>query len=282
MKPTLIQSNGIRLAAESVGDPSDPPILLIMGAMASGVWWPVELCRELAARGRFVIRYDHRDTGASTSYEPGTAPYDVEDLAEDAMHVLDGYGISQAHVVGMSLGGYIAQLLALKYPDRVLSITMISSEPLATSDPNIPKLSQSVLDYHARAAELDWSNHDEVLEYQIGAWRLLSGTAYEFDPELIRDMAEADLARTPNPLTAFNHGTLGGGEAWIDRLDEIAVPSLIIHGTEDIVLPYAHARALHAALAGSRLVTLQGVGHELPRGAWPVIIDELVAHTARE
>lgn len=282
MKPALIQSRDVSLATESTGDPANPPILLIMGAMASGVWWPDELCRELAARGRFVIRYDHRDTGASTSYAPGEAPYDVEDLADDAMHVLDGYGISEAHLVGMSLGGYIAQLLALKYPDRVLSITMIASEPLATSDPRIPKLSPAVLDYHARAATLDWGDRDAVLEYQIGAWRLLAGTAYPFDPELIRAMAEADLERTPNPLTAFNHGTLGGGDVWIDRLDEIAVPALIIHGTEDIVLPFAHAQALHTALIGSRLVTLDGVGHELPRGAWPVILDELERHTARE
>ncbi len=250
-----------------------------MGAMASGVWWPEELCEMLAARGRFVIRYDHRDTGQSTSHEPGTASYTTEDLADDAMRVLDGYGIRQAHLVGMSLGGYLAQLLALKYPERVLSITMIASERLASTDPTLPGISPRVLEYHAKAGQLDWSDRDAVVEYQIGAWRLLAGSAHPFEPELIRRMAETDLDRTPNPLTAFNHASLQDAAEWSNRLDEIRTPALIIHGTEDIVLPFAHAEALHRDLPRSRLVVLQGTGHELPRADWPVIVRELERHT---
>lgn len=251
-----------------------------MGAMASGVWWPDEFCTELAARGRFVIRYDHRDTGRSTSYIPGAAEYDVEDLADDAVRVLDGYEIGLAHIVGMSLGGYLGQLIALKYPDRVRSLSLIASERLASADPSMPGIDSAVIEHHARAASLDWSDREAVLEYQVEAWRLLAGSAHPFDAELIRSIAAADLDRTPNPLTAFNHAMLQGGEEWVDRLDEIQVPTLIIHGTEDRILPYAHALALQEALPRSRLITLHGTGHELPRGDWPVILSALERHTA--
>src|SRR5512134_1195087 len=124
MKSMKVTTNGAVLHSESFGEPGNPPVLLIMGAMASGTWWPEDFCRQLAGRGRYVIRYDHRDTGESTSYEPGKAPYTVEDLADDAVAVLDASGIEREDLVGMSLGGSIAKLIALKYPDRVLSLTL--------------------------------------------------------------------------------------------------------------------------------------------------------------
>lgn len=270
-----IERDGVRLFVETAGNSGAPAILLIMGAMASGIWWPSELCAMLAERGFFVIRYDHRDTGNSTSYEPGTINYSVEDLADDAIRILDGLGISAAHAVGMSLGGYLAQLLALKYPERVITITMIASERLATADPALPGMSPSVPEYHAAAGELNWSDHKAVIEYQVGAWELLSGSKHNFDADLIRDMAAEDLKRTPNPLTAFNHAQLQDAVGWVDRLHEIRHPALIIHGTQDIVLPYAHAEALHAGLPHARLVKLEGTGHELPRGDWPAIVDAI-------
>jgi pimeloyl-ACP methyl ester carboxylesterase len=275
----LITSNGISLFTESIGNPDDPPILLIMGAMASGIWWPDDFCRQLADRGRFVIRYDHRDTGGSTSYEPGTMNYTTEDLADDAVAVLDAYGIERAHLMGMSLGGYLSQLIALKYPARVLSLTLVASERLALTDPDLPAMDPSIGEYHARGAELDWSDHDAVLEYQIGAWKLLTGSAHAFDEEGIRAMAIADFERTPNLLTPFNHAMLGDADQWVGRLDEIRVPVLIIHGTEDLVLPYAHALALKKAMPHARLLTLEGSGHEIHREDWPEMIDAVIEHT---
>jgi predicted alpha/beta hydrolase len=106
----VIRSDGIEIATEAFGDPANSTVLLVMGAMASMLWWPEEFCEELAARGRRVIRYDHRDTGLSTKYEPGEPPYTLGDMADDAVRVLDGYGISAAHLVGMSMGGVISQL----------------------------------------------------------------------------------------------------------------------------------------------------------------------------
>ena len=279
MKAELIHSDGITLFTESFGNRIDPPILLVMGAMSSGAWWPAGLCEALAARGRFVIRYDHRDTGGSTSYEPGEAPYRIEDLADDAIRILDGYGIAAAHFAGMSLGGFLSQLVALKYPRRVLSLTLIASERLAEADPAMPEMNPRVLEYHAVAAELDWADADAVIEYQVGAWRLLSGSAHPFDASLIRSMAEEDLARTPDPRTAFNHAALSDAAGWTNRLDEIKTPALVIHGTEDLVLPYEHGLALERDLPSARLLTLEGTGHELPRGVWPVIVDAIAEHT---
>lgn len=280
MKSKQISHNGVQLFSESFGSPDDAPILLIMGAMSSGIWWPGAFCHQLAAVGRYVIRYDHRDTGKSTSYEPGQINYSVEDLADDAFCVLDGYGIQSAHVVGMSLGGYLAQLMALQQPQRVNSLTLIASERLAEADSTMPEIDPSVLNYHAKAGELDWTNREAVIEYQVGAWRLLSGSAHAFDESLIRELAGADFDRTPDPTTAFNHALLGGGEQWLGRLGEIAAPTLIIHGTEDSVLPYAHALALQAEIPHAELLTLHGTGHELHPDDWSVIIEAIQQHTA--
>jgi pimeloyl-ACP methyl ester carboxylesterase len=151
MRILKIKNDGISLYSESFGSPADPPVLLIMGAMASGVWWPESFCLQLADVGRYVIRYDHRDAGRSTCYAPGTTSYSVEDLADDAVRVLGGYGIESAHIVGMSLGGFLSQLVTLKNPDRVRSLTLIASERLANTDPGMPSMDPAILDYHRRA-----------------------------------------------------------------------------------------------------------------------------------
>ncbi|MBW4484749.1 MAG: alpha/beta fold hydrolase [Tildeniella torsiva UHER 1998/13D] len=279
MESKWISRNEICLFSESFGTPDDPPILLIMGAMASAVWWPEDFCSQLAALGRYVIRYDHRDTGRSTSYEPGHIHYSVEDLADDAFCILDGYELQSAHLVGMSLGGFLAQLMALKYPQRVKSMTLVASERLADSDPTMPGIDPSVLEYHTKASELDWANREAVIDYQIGAWQLLSGSAHPFDESAIRELAEADFDRTPNLMTTFNHVLLQGGEQWFNRLHEIAVPTLIIHGTEDCVLPYAHGLALQAEIQGAVLLPLVGTGHELHRDDWSVVLDAIGKQT---
>lgn len=282
MVELLVRSRDVEIFTESVGDPKDPAVLLIMGAMSSGVWWPVSFCEQLAARGRFVIRYDHRDTGRTTSYAPGETRYTVEKMAEDALAVVDAYGFPAAHLVGMSLGGMLAQLAALKGPECVRTLTFIASERLELADPDIPGMDERLLEYHRRAASLDWTDHAAVIDYQVGAWRMLGGPARPFDEPLIRALAEEDWRRTPNPLTPFNHAGLTDSDAWVGRLHEIHAPVLIIHGTHDPVLPYAHGLALQAAFPNSRLVTLEGAGHELNSQDWPVILDEIVKHTGEK
>ena len=129
MAERMIEANGVELCTESFGDPGDPPILLVMGMSASMVWWDEEICETLAAERRFVIRYDHRDTGRSVTYRPGHPRYTASDLVGDAAVVLDAYGLAAAHIVGMSMGGALAQLLALDFPDRVLSLVLVSTSP---------------------------------------------------------------------------------------------------------------------------------------------------------
>ena len=275
-----IASNSVSLYTEAFGDATDPAVLLVMGAMASAVWWPEDFCQQLAERGRHVVRYDHRDTGKSTSYGPGLAPYAVEDLADDAVGVLKAYAIDRAHFIGMSLGGYLAQLVALKYSERVRTLTLIASERLALAEPGMPGVSPAIVEHHTRAAGLDWGDRMAVVEYKVDAWRLLSGSAHPFDQAAIRTLAGADFDRTPNLLDAFNHASLGGADHWVGRLDEVIAPSLIIHGTEDPVLPYEHGLALHTALRHSTLLTLTGTGHELHQADWPVILDAIEQHTA--
>lgn len=158
------------------------------------------------------------------------------------------------------------------------SLTLIASEPLAETDPTIPGIDPSILEYHAKASELDWANREAVIEYQIGAWRLLSGSAHPFDETAIRELAGADFDRTPNLMTTFNHALLQGGETWFNRLHEIAVPTLVIHGTEDRILPYAHSLALQAEIQDAVLLTLPGTGHELHRNDWAVILDAIEKH----
>jgi len=181
MDASVVTAGDAILFSESIGPSDAPPVLLIMGAMASGVWWPRTFCAMLARCGRFVIRYDHRDTGRSTSCSPGAAAYSVETLADDALAVLDSYGIGETHLVGMSLGGYISQLLALKSAARVRTLTLIATERLASPDASMPGMDPQVPAYHARAAKLDWTDRSAVIEYQLGAWRLLSGSGRAFD-----------------------------------------------------------------------------------------------------
>ncbi|TGG91737.1 alpha/beta hydrolase [Natronospirillum operosum] len=281
MKSKVITDNEISIHTEAFGDPSHDPIILVMGAMSSAVWWPDDFCNDLAAADRYVIRYDHRDTGQSTSYAPGQAPYSVEDLADDIVRVLNGYDLESAHLVGMSLGGLLSRLVALKYPHRVKSLTLIASERIDETDPTLPPFDPAILEYHQQAQTLDWSDRDAVVEYQVGAWRINAGTAHPFDDELIRNIARASFDRTPNVLTTFNHTTLGGDDEILKRLDEVIVPTLIIHGTEDPALPYAHGLALKAAIQDSELLTLEGTGHELHPGDWPVIIHAIQKHTNR-
>ncbi len=273
---TVTTADGSRLHSESFGDPGATPILLIMGATASGRWWPDDFCRMLADRGLFVIRYDHRDTGESSSYPAGEPGYSLADLAGDAISVLDGYGIRQAHVAGMSLGGWLGQMLALTRPERIGTLTLIASEPLASPDPGIPPIDAGVIEYHSGAGGIDWNDRDAVIAFQSGLWRLLTGPGRTFDAEAAVAIAGADFDRSGNLVSMFNHAMIGGDpdefEHLVDRVGEIDRPVLIVHGTHDQVLPYGHARRLSKLLPGASHLALEGAGHELNREDWPAIV----------
>src|SRR5688572_14893093 len=191
----MIETNGgVELCTESFGDPADPPILLIMSTGASMLWWEEGFCRMLAERGRFVIRYDHRDTGRSVSYEPGRPGYRGDDLVADAAGVLDAYGITAAHVVGVSAGGALAQLLALDRPERARSLTLTSTSIAVSSDRPLPPPTAAFGRFVA-TVELDWSDRESVIDYLVDYSRLLAGEPRPFDEAAVRALARRDVER---------------------------------------------------------------------------------------
>ncbi|MCM3718450.1 alpha/beta fold hydrolase [Fictibacillus phosphorivorans] len=275
MKQKLVRVNQVDIYTESFGNPKDPAVLLIMGAMSSLDWWDEAFCERLAKKGRFVIRYDHRDLGESTVYSPGTSNYTIADLADDAFGVLDSYSIEKAHITGMSLGGMIGQIMAVKHPDRILSLTVISSSVFGTEQANLPQMDQRILDYHSKSASLDWSDREAAIAYLAGGWEVLSGSK-PYEKERMFMLAERELSRAKQIQSRFNYVLLGGGEEYLDRMKEIKVPVTIIHGTEDPALPFEHAQALNRAIPHSELVKLEGSGHEIHSDDWDTIIENIV------
>lgn len=280
MGERMVKTKGAEICTEAFGSQADPAILLIMGACASMVWWPEGLCARLAAGGRFVIRYDNRDTGRSTTWPPGQPDYSLDDMASDVTEILDAYGIAKAHLMGMSLGGMIAQIVALSNPERVLSLTLVSSSVFAPPNPELPAIDSNILAYHASAVTLNWADPAAVMDYMVNGWRLLSGSLRVFADATIRLIGEAEAARATSPMSMFNHSLLKGGESWYGKTGQIAVPTLVIHGSEDPVLPHPHGVALAAQIPGARLLTLEGAGHELHEDDWETIVAAVLEHTA--
>src|SRR5690606_38226212 len=279
MAEQIIETNGVEICTETFGNPADPCILLMMGATASMIWWDTEFCEQLAAQNRFVIRYDNRDVGRSSVFEE--LNYNVTDMAKDAFGVLDFHKVEKVHLVGMSLGGMIAQIMALQQPERVLSLTFISSSVWANR-PELPQIEPKFLQYHSRAGSLNWEDKAEVQEYMVGGWKLVNGSQRKFDVVRASQLASEEIDRANSIVSMFNHSMLGGGEAYYNRSSEIKVPVLIIHGTEDPILPYPHALELKKDFPEAKLVTLEGAGHELHVQDWPLVIQEIVALTSEK
>lgn len=275
-----ITHSGTDLMTEGFGHPEDPALLLVMGATASMLGWPDAFCTALAERDLYVVRFDHRDTGQSTTTAPGTAPYAVEDMADDALAILDAYGIGRAHLVGMSLGGYIAQMLALSHPARVRSLTLIASEPLGWDGASLPQIAPEFLEHFAALSGLDWTDTDAVTAFLLKSERLCAGTALPFDEARALTRIAQVLARTPSPASMFNHGTLTTRHDWTGRFREIACPTLVLHGEIDPILPLANGEAIAAAIPGAAVVVLPGVGHELPEPLCGPLADQVAAHAA--
>ncbi|WP_340371972.1 alpha/beta hydrolase [Peribacillus sp. FSL E2-0218] len=274
MSEQIVKINKVDICTESFGNSKDPAVLLIMGAMSSLDWWDENFCIRLAEQGRFVIRYDHRDLGRSTVYEPGTSNYTITDLADDAAGVLDAHSIEQAHIVGMSMGGMIGQILALRYPERVTTLTLIASSVFGTVMEELPPMDQSILDHHAKSASVDWANKESVIAFLADGWKTLAGSK-PYEQERMYKLAKREAERAKQLPSRFNHAMLAGGDEYYDRMGEITAPVLIIHGTEDPALPYEHGLALAKAIPQASFVTLEGSGHEIHREDWDDIIDSV-------
>lgn len=282
-----IKTNGVELAATTAGDPADPAVLLLHGAGQSSVAWEDEFVARLVAGRRYVIRTDSRDTGGSTSSSVGAPTYALPDLAADAVAVLDWLGIDQAHVVGMSQGGAVAQLLAVNHPGRVATLTLSGATPGGPGhqNPDLPPPTDEIRAlFEVEDPGPDWSDRAAVVEYLIDIERPFAASSRPFDEAGMRASAERAVDRAGDSIAAqvANPFMVGVGPEWRSRLGGITAPTLVLHGVEDPMFPYDHGVALAKEIPGARLIALEGVGHELfPRHTWDLVVPILIEHTAK-
>jgi pimeloyl-ACP methyl ester carboxylesterase len=287
-------SNGIRLCYETFGDRANPPMLLIMGLAAQMIVWDDEFCTRLADRGFWVIRFDNRDIGESTRFPNARAPrfaellfaqatglrfrvpYTLRDMADDAAGLLDALGVARAHVVGASMGGAIAQELAIAHPARVRSLTSIMS---STGDPKLPGPRPKALARLGKKVPLDRAGY--VREY-VTTWSIIAGDHFPFDADRTARQGAAGYDRGINPPGVSRQMMAIVASANRTRaLRELRVPTLVIHGTADPLVPDAGGRATAAAIPGAQLLLIEGMGHSFPREVWPTIIDAIARHAAQ-
>jgi pimeloyl-ACP methyl ester carboxylesterase len=275
----MVRTRGVELCSEAFGDPANPPILLVMGLGASMLWWEEEFCRMLADRGRLVIRYDHRDTGRSVTYPLGRPGYTSADLVADAVGVLDACQLPTAHIVGVSAGGAMAQLLTLDNPDRVRSLVLISTSPALPTRRRLPPPTEQFGRFMS-TARVDWRDTDSVTDYLVGYSRMLAGGQRAFDEEAMRELVHRDVARARDVAALQNHNILTDDGRQHESLSAIAAPTLVVHGTADPIFPIAHGRALAEEIPGARLLELQKAGHGVERADWETIAHAIHRHTA--
>ncbi|RKS72443.1 pimeloyl-ACP methyl ester carboxylesterase [Motilibacter peucedani] len=279
-------SGPLRIWSERTGDPGLPTVLMVMGSAAQGISCPDALVARLVDRGVSVIRFDHRDTGRSSTVDFDAHPYTISDLARDCLAVLDGWGLDSAHVAGASLGGIIAQLLAVHFPERVRSLTVISSSPMGhdpspaweraqagePADPDdLPPPSPAFLAHQA-------SDLPPGVESDVELFRVFNGPVRPFDEAAARAMLELALSRATDPAAAAHHHRA----VWLEcpeldaPLASITAPTSVVHGDQDPVYPLAHGEAVAAAIPGAVLHVVPGMGHVLTSPGLPEEVADLV------
>jgi len=271
----IVATNGVELCVETFGDHADPAVLLVHGACASMLGWDEALCRRIAAGGRYVIRFDNRDTGRSVSDPPGAPTYTLRDMADDAIGVLDAVDVVDAHLVGRSMAGAIVAVAALHHPDRVPSLTLIST---TTGDPDLSPMSAEF----TRAASghrPDPENHDDVVRFVVDLMEAYAGDSPYHDPEAAQALAERDLARTANIASCLNnHFLIDFGNPI--RFSDLAQRTLVAHGDRDPVFPLDHGQALARQIPDAELLVMASTGHHLPPPVWDQFVPALLKHTA--
>ncbi|QUQ66938.1 alpha/beta fold hydrolase [Kutzneria sp. CA-103260] len=256
----IVQVNGVEIETDTFGEPGRAAVLLLAGAGGSKDSWRPEFCRRLAEAVGLVIRYDMRDTGQSVSYPVGEPGYTLLDLADDPVALLDHYGVERAHLVGISMGGAIAQLIAVGHGDRVASLTLIATSPGQPGLPasTLPEVTEPLAD---------------PIERRVEAWRAMAAQSVPFDDEAVRELVTQERARARNPeATARNLHATKRIERWYGRLPEITAPTIVLHGDEDRMFPIEHGQALAAAIPGAELRIVPQMGHELPARTWDAVI----------
>jgi pimeloyl-ACP methyl ester carboxylesterase len=281
MAEQRVSLSDVDLVWEGFGSPGDPVVLLIAGQCQSMTWWDAGFCRQLAAHGRYVVRYDHRDTGRSTTWPAGQPAYTGLALVTDPLGLLDAMGADRAHVVGLSAGGGIAQELALGHADRLATLTLMDTSPVTSSARRqLPPPEPAVLEsFEHPEPPPDWADREAVIEHRVAIERPYAG-AGGLDEERYRRLATEEVDRSTDMAATLTNHPLVEGAPSVGAVEDIGVPTLVLHGSADPLFPLAHGEALRDAIPGARLVVLEGGGHQQPPPAlWDLVVGELVAHT---
>jgi pimeloyl-ACP methyl ester carboxylesterase len=290
-----ITANGIQIEYDTFGRRGDPPLLLIVGLAWQLIHWDEGLCEQLARRGHYVIRFDNRDAGLSTKLaESGIPdigqiikarmkgevirpPYTLEDMADDAVGLLDALEIEKAHICGISMGGMIAQTIALNHRERILSLISIYSQ---TGNPALPSPTPEALECLLTPPPM---GREANIIYTLDVWRTFSGTGFAPDEDWYRKIAAQayDRAFYPEGVARQLAAVLTQKNRKPD-LGSVCVPTLVIHGADDPLVPVEGGKDTAEAIPGAELIIIDGMGHDLPHGgAWPQIVDAIVDHTQK-
>jgi pimeloyl-ACP methyl ester carboxylesterase len=279
-------ANGIKIEYDTSGDPSSPVLLLIMGLSAQLIDWDEEFLARLVERGLFVIRFDNRDTGLSTKFEEGNMPdmtgvskgrglkvfYTLDDMADDAVGLLDALGIEKAHICGVSMGAMITQIIGYRHPTRVLSLINIMG---STGAPKLPEAKPDALEMLITPAP---KQRDAYIEHSVIMWKIFWGSL-DFDEKFIRKKAAVSYDRAFYPQgIARQHAAIIKSGNRRPGLASITAPTLVIHGNEDPLLPLEHGKDIADNIPESEMLIIDGMGHCLPRAAWPRIVDAIAGH----
>jgi pimeloyl-ACP methyl ester carboxylesterase len=284
-----MDANGIQIEYDTFGKHGEPPLLLIAGLACQLIHWDEALCEQLARRGHYVIRFDNRDVGLSTKLEEAGVPdigalmrgeaiqppYTIEDMAGDAVGLIDALGIEKAHICGMSMGGMIAQAVAINHPRRVLSLISIYS---TTGNPELPPPTEEALGILLTPPP---EEREANIEYTIKVFRTITGPGFSFDEEWHRKLAAQAYDRAFYlPGAARQFVAIWTQKNRKPALASVSVPTLVIHGTDDPLVPVEGGKDTAEAVPEAELKIIEGMGHDLPHsGAWPQIIDAIVDHT---
>jgi len=290
-EPECVKVKGIEVVYDTFGECQAPPMLLIMGLANQMTGWREAFCARLAGRGYWVIRFDNRDTGLSTHFDqleppgllalawayllgrPLQVPYTLSDMSEDALGLLEALGVESAHVVGVSLGGMIAQMMAIEHPERVRTLTSMLS---STNEPWLPLPKPKTLILFKATPE----DRAGVIERAVKVRRALRGTGFPLDEEEVREQAARSYDRSHVPGGAGRQMAAIMASARRQRtgLRSVRVPTLVIHGQADPLLPVKHGVHTAQAIPGAELKVVEGLGHELPEAVWPQIIEAIAGH----
>jgi len=286
--------NGIKIWYETFGQKKNPAFLLIMGGCCQGILWPSEFCQRLADEGFFVIRYDNRDTGLSSCFDFEKHPYSLLDMTKDAIGLLDHLKINRAHVFGLSMGGPIAQLMAVHYPQRILSIALVATScefrPMNLAYAGLPAEENSLS--RPKDVYLKWmqefqqnipQNPEEALEQRLVCWRILSGSVVPFEEDRYRELHRLFLDRQKYPEAMKNHLFVCKNSEELIRSvsSQVRVPTVIFHGSEDAIFPIDHGEKLSQTIPRSKFIPVHGLGHILNCAFYDLLIKELKLNASR-